>query len=311
MKVKVEKLEPNPFRRMDEYPIDKEKVESLKMSMEETSFWDNILARPSNSGYQIAYGHHRLLALKGLKVKEVDIPVRDLDDGMMIKIMANENREAYKTNRSVMVETVLVARDWLNEQMKGEWDDLNKSIKILFESPHSFTQSKTHGAGQTTILKFLGGNWKQWEIQEALSQTEETDQFDPESMKPFDRLAVAQEAKTAMLRYKIPKKRQKAVAKMLVDSKVSKHNIQEKVAQIAKAEGYTKEPKSIDLPNMPPMLDNRIEEIIKDVGALSVKLLKVKGYLSHIQNKRLSGTLKTYAKTLQEDLAEILHELGG
>ena len=159
MKIQVSKLQPNPFRRMDEYPIDREKVESLKSSIKDTSFWDNILARKSNGHFQIAYGHHRLVALKDLHVKEVDIPVRDLDDGMMIKIMANENRDTYKANRAVMVETVRVARDWLREQMEGEWETLGKSIQGLFDSQRGFETSKGMGVGRDLIKKFLNGDW--------------------------------------------------------------------------------------------------------------------------------------------------------
>ena len=46
MKVFVDSLLPNPYRNIEKYPIDREKVEALKISIGETSFWDNILARP-------------------------------------------------------------------------------------------------------------------------------------------------------------------------------------------------------------------------------------------------------------------------
>lgn len=148
MNIQVNQLRPNPFRRIDAYPIDREKVESLKTSIEETSFWDNILARPAKDGYEIAYGHHRLVALKEVGIKEVDIPIRDIDDGMMIKIMANENRDTYKANRAVTIETVRVARDWLRKQMEGGWDSLDKSIRAIFNSEPAFRASKGMGDGR-------------------------------------------------------------------------------------------------------------------------------------------------------------------
>ena len=37
------------------------------------------------------------------------------------------------------------------------------------ENGQAFAKLKDNGVGQTTLLKFLGGNWKQWRIQEALS----------------------------------------------------------------------------------------------------------------------------------------------
>ena len=41
------------------------------------------------------------------------------------------------------------------------YEALNKSIKGLTDKEH-FHQLKDKGVGQTTILKFLGGNWKEW-----------------------------------------------------------------------------------------------------------------------------------------------------
>ena len=73
MKIKVNDLKPNPYRKMDQYPVNKEKIAALKASIAETTFWDNLLARKRNGHYQIAYGHHRLIALQELKTKEVDI----------------------------------------------------------------------------------------------------------------------------------------------------------------------------------------------------------------------------------------------
>lgn len=308
MKILVRKLTPNPFRRIDAYPIDREKVESLKTSIEETSFWDNILARPAKDGYEIAYGHHRLVALQEGGVKEIDIPIRDIEDSMMIRIMANENRDSYKANRSVTIETVRVARDWLREQMEDGWDSLDKSIRAIFNSEPAFRASKGMGVGKQTIQKFLGKDWKEWEIQDALSQMEETDKFDPKALEPFEKLAVATEAKNAMTAYKIPKHRQKAVAKMLVKKGVSQHNIRAEVAEIAHAEGYTKE-KEKQLPALPPMLDKVIEDIARDMGSLHPRIHKIRGYLSHIQKRHIRIQLKTGAKILHKELGGILQEL--
>jgi len=291
---------------MDEYPIDKEKVESLKSSIKDTSFWDNILARKVKDSFQIAYGHHRLVALRELNIKEVDIPVKDIDDGMMIKIMANENRDTYKANRAVMVETVKVARDWLREQMKVGWVNLDKSIQVLFDNnEHSFDVSKGMGVGKYLIKKFLNSDWKEWEIQEALAQLDD-DRVTPAAMVHFDKLSTAGVAREALK--KVPKSRQASIAKMLVKDEIPVKEFHSKVAEIARKEGWTK-PESERIPDLPPDLDDRIIEITKDIGSLSAKLSKVKGYLSKIQNKRIRETLKTHANILQATLAEILREM--
>jgi len=45
----------------------------------------------------------------------------------------------------------------------------NENIRCLFDSQRAFESTKARGVGQTTILKFLGGNWKQWVVQDALN----------------------------------------------------------------------------------------------------------------------------------------------
>jgi hypothetical protein len=56
-----------------------------------------------------------------------------------------------------------VAKEYLDGELaKYEtWDALNESIKRLIDK-FNFEAVKTKGVGQTTILKFLGGNWKHW-----------------------------------------------------------------------------------------------------------------------------------------------------
>ena len=189
--IKVKDLEPNPFRDIKTYPIDREKVEALKTSITETEFWDNLVARPhpkKKGRFQIAYGAHRLTVLKELKILEIDIPIRDLDDATMIRIMANENMEDWKTNAGVVVETVSAAKEFLDAELtKCTWKTLNKSIKSLFEDSRGFENAKHQGVGQTILLKFLGGNWKQWMIQRAreLMRDAEEGILDPKAAQTF------------------------------------------------------------------------------------------------------------------------------
>lgn len=72
----------------------------------------------------------------------------------------------------VINETVLVTKEFLDDELAkyATWAEcVNKSIKALFTgSKGDFKHCKQNGVGQTTILKFLGKNWKQWMVQEAL-----------------------------------------------------------------------------------------------------------------------------------------------
>lgn len=104
----VKDIKPNPFRHIDRYPIRREKVDVLRESLRATGFWGNVVARVTNGKPEIAYGHHRLVALReefGPNHK-VDLVVRDLPDETMLQIMARENMEEWGTSAPVEHETV-------------------------------------------------------------------------------------------------------------------------------------------------------------------------------------------------------------
>lgn len=112
-KVSISQLRPNPFRELDDYPIDREKVDKLKESISETGFWGTIVARKKGNAYEIAFGHHRQVALVELqqegvigKSEKVDIIVRDLTNEQMIQLMARENLEEWGTNAYIEAQTV-------------------------------------------------------------------------------------------------------------------------------------------------------------------------------------------------------------
>ena len=110
MKMKLKHVRPNPFRDMDAYPIHPQKIQQLKKSIESTDFWDNVVARKSSEPgcIEIAYGHHRLVALREMYDgdTEFNFIVRDLDDKDMIKIMAHENLDDWGHDSGIERETV-------------------------------------------------------------------------------------------------------------------------------------------------------------------------------------------------------------
>ena len=82
----------------------------------------------------------------------------------------------WSSKTSVIVETIQVAKEYLeNELAKYDtWERLNKNIKPFFGSSiqnaeGNFKKAKNEGIGQNTLLRFLGSNWKQWQIQKALN----------------------------------------------------------------------------------------------------------------------------------------------
>jgi hypothetical protein len=108
-RIAIEKLRPNPFRRLDEYPIVREKVEGLKRSIQDTGFWGTIVGRPAeDEAIEIAFGHHRMIALRELMApgQIVEIIVRNLTNEDMLRMMVNENMEEWGSSAWVEIETV-------------------------------------------------------------------------------------------------------------------------------------------------------------------------------------------------------------
>jgi hypothetical protein len=108
VKFKLKDIKPNPFRNIDNYPIRKEKVAALRESIGQTGFWDNVVARQNNGSVEIAYGHHRLEALRQEfgPNHQIEMIVRPLNDEHMIKIMARENMEEWGSNAQIEMETI-------------------------------------------------------------------------------------------------------------------------------------------------------------------------------------------------------------
>lgn len=311
MKIRVEDIKPNPFRRIPSYPINKEKIESLKISIKDTSFWDNILVRPDGDGYELAYGHHRLLALKELGIKEIDIPVRELDNCSMLKIMANENLE-WSSSPAVMNETVLATKEFLDAELAKyeSWKDAqaDKNISLLFSAAPQFEHNKKHGVGRDTILKFLGGNWKSWMIQTALEILSDKD-IDRKAAEQFPTMGQARAFKGSVKKHGISKDKQKDLAKSLKGT--GKRDIDRKVAESKLGTGK-KKPEPKKEPEEKPVFEVWIKELSKEMYDVYNKLGKTEKYLGHLDPKSiLYGEFYVNARLLKDLLSDILQQKKG
>jgi len=207
MKIQIKDLKPNPFRDMKNYPINQEKIQSLTNSINQTGFWDNILARKNNGNIEIAYGHHRLVVLKKLFKPDdyVDIPVRELDDSTMIRIMANENDESWGTNPKIINETVRVTKIFLENH-----PEIVKNLGVEV--------SALIGGG--IISRFLGGNWDRRRVQRALERLGfgEFKEIDTGSTEMFENENQAKTFVTTIKQIKnITPEQQKRSAKRIIE----------------------------------------------------------------------------------------------
>ena len=313
MKIKVNKLKPNPFRDLKKYKIDSYKVDALVTSIKETSFWDNILARPIDNGeYQIAYGHHRLFAIEKAKLEEVNIPIRKLDDATMIKIMANENLDEWKLNPLVIKESVRVAKEFLDAELaKVENWKKAKENKLLYPlvlkditGEANFQSLKSRGVGRETILKFLGGNWKGHMISEALTQLRESKSMQ-EAVEVFDTQTDAKEFRKVIkkdFKDKITKGQEKKVAKKVAKKvKEKKEKIKIEVQERkkkAKSTGSIRgnEDRRTDLKTMTRM-------VVEDISEKEAKLKDIELEIKRFDERVRSAYIGT------RDLNLLLQEL--
>ena len=90
--IPIEQLLPNPYRNLDEKYFKESVILELVKSMQDTGVWAGIIARPKGKKYEIAFGHHRLEAMKRLEIKEAPIDIQEnLSELFMLKMMIYEN----------------------------------------------------------------------------------------------------------------------------------------------------------------------------------------------------------------------------
>jgi hypothetical protein len=127
MKIQLKDLHDSPFRNFDRNPLIDERVQSLVASIESTNFWDNVVVRPTpnGEGFQLAYGHHRLAAVREAINPDtkkpftfIEVPCRDLSDATMIKMMADENLNQWGHSVAATLEAVEAARDFLESGLE-------------------------------------------------------------------------------------------------------------------------------------------------------------------------------------------------
>jgi ParB-like chromosome segregation protein Spo0J len=178
MKIQLKNIKPNPFRNIAHYPIQKEKVARLRESIQTTTFWDNIVARQTNGHVEIAYGHHRLAALREEFKPDhvIDLIIRPLDDEKMIQVMARENMEEWITNAWVEMETVkAVVLAFAAGKIKLKKADKYSPPAAIRYAPSFLKGGSTPGVelrayNAETISEFIG--MSRYKVQNALQALE-------------------------------------------------------------------------------------------------------------------------------------------
>ena len=219
MKIKLKDLHENPYRDLENYPFVAEKLEQIENSIEETGFWDNIVCRKNGDGYQIAYGHHRLDVLRKMfdQEHEFDLPVKDLADAMMLKIMANENMEEWGASARVIDETVRVTKKFLEEN-PGEAKFLAESDEHRHRIAASGSRDQLE-VGRRLISRFLGKGWPEPKVMRSLQRLNLIKEgVDKESMEKMSNPEASLHFAKAAKRHNLAPEEQQEIADTIVES---------------------------------------------------------------------------------------------
>jgi len=118
--IALDAIEPNPYRHIEKYPVNREKVAALMQSYGTSGFWNgSIQARPHPTKpgtFQVAFGHHRVIAARELaetdaQFKTLGLVISKRSDADMLRMMADENRAEFKHDMAVTIETISAVID--------------------------------------------------------------------------------------------------------------------------------------------------------------------------------------------------------
>lgn len=222
--IKIATIQDNPYRDRNLFPTDPAKIESLKESIEQTGFWDNIMVRPKfnelvdgtiiedheqlaaiianneidweNQEFELAYGHHRIDTLIELGYESIDIPVKYITDEDMMRIMANENKEGWGSGIKNKLETVRQVKARLEDMFNdyAGYADYVATVgqeNVVF-SKKQFQDAKTQGIGYRTVQSFLGASWNPTDVRipMAVFKAVEKGYFKQEDVFDFETLGI-------------------------------------------------------------------------------------------------------------------------
>ena len=159
MKIKVSDIHSNPFRPKVGYRD--ERLSELRESIVKTHFWGNIVVRLcSNGRIEQAYGHHRTKAVLDLYGPdyEIDVVVKDLSDGEMLKMLARENMEDVDAlaDLSLLKHTVQVLAEGRIEIPVNGAKEVHYAPSFKMQP---FEAGRPGAYTQAALARFLGYRW--------------------------------------------------------------------------------------------------------------------------------------------------------
>jgi ParB-like chromosome segregation protein Spo0J len=93
--VKLQDVRDNPYRDLEHCPLVEETIVKLMQIFERDGFTGALPARKRSDTdlYEIAWGHHRIEALRRLHKEEVNLDVQNYSDAQMLRRLHEDNAE--------------------------------------------------------------------------------------------------------------------------------------------------------------------------------------------------------------------------
>lgn len=155
--VSLTEISPNPFRP-EGSPFNEETIQALVEDFKASGIWPNVLGRGIEKGIQLAYGHHRIEAMRRIDPKgKCQLLVADLSDSEMVRAWIAENGREYKTlDVAQLEEQIQVATKFLIENPKLVIDDLIKPFCKTGKGLNiAVSRFQANGPGRDIIARFL------------------------------------------------------------------------------------------------------------------------------------------------------------
>jgi len=191
MKVAIEKVRNNPYRDMENYPLDQDHIDMLMDNISKSGLWKNIEGRKANGNgeVELAYGHHRIAAARKLGMTEVDIMTSKMSEDEMIERMITENTTQRGNSTPAILDSVASITRRLayvllsNEDYEElqEVKDVRTKVQTCFGNEKSFDTNRGKiiqglGLGEPLIRRY-NISLPEKATKQAISQLKETGKF--------------------------------------------------------------------------------------------------------------------------------------
>jgi ParB-like chromosome segregation protein Spo0J len=287
--VKLKNILPNTNRILEIYPINEKKVQALVDSIKATGFWGNIVCRrKGEEKVAIAYGHHRLEALKQVfqdPEKEIPSTIQELSNIDMMKIMSRENAEEYNCSIAATDNAVQAALRIL----KADPEEVRKALTS------DGSEVKRVRIGAPAIAKITGKS--EGTVERSLERLGwiERGEIDREALYKMPSQAAADRFVKAVKESKLTHDEQRAVAKRLVkDGRFGEASIEQTIMD------FVPKVKKTD-PRSAAYYDILFKKATRQINALSTTLWTITKWLNE---QTIIGGVPTTNDIPQETIDE-------